>query len=64
MSEMGHMVLEVDYSGVRSGIHGSRCRLYWCQKWDMVLEVDCIGVRSGIHGSGDRLYWCQKWDTG
>ena len=34
MSEVGHMVLEGDYIGVRSGTHGSRDRLYWCQKWD------------------------------
>ena len=51
MSEVGHMILEVDYIGVRSGTHDSRG------------VIDYIGVRSGIHGSRDILYWCQKWDT-
>ena len=32
MSEVGHMIVEIDYIGVRSGTPGSRDRLYWCQK--------------------------------
>ena len=31
---MRHMIVDVDYIGVRSGIHGTRDSLYWCQKWD------------------------------
>ena len=34
VSEVGYMVVDVDYIGVRNGTHGIRGRLYWCQKWD------------------------------
>ena len=35
MSEVGYMVVEIDYIGVRSGIYGSGDGLYWCEKWDI-----------------------------
>ena len=30
MSEVGYMVVEMDYIGVRSGTHGNRGKLYLC----------------------------------